>query len=355
MTRLRAEQRVAPSRAGHAYPSYTGFWLQATKEDAMGSIVYPLLSCPFPSAINVHAMQAQQATIVWARRLHLLQRDVAYRRLNRLQYGLLMARAYPTAALEALQIVTDWSTWLFLLDDQCDEAGIGHDPERLADLHTRLLDVLHGASLRPRAEPLVYGLWDLYQRLEAHATENWLRRFRTSVAQYFSANVWEASNRRQGAIPDARTYCAMRPFTSAVYPCLLLIELTERLRIPSQVYDHPDVQRLAEMTNNVISWANDIVSLDKERQQGDVHNLALIFAHEHQLPLQAAVDRVGALHDAEVRAFTTLAAQLPTFEPAVDADLQRYVAGMRFWMRANLDWSLATLRYRTVSAHPALV
>jgi 5-epi-alpha-selinene synthase len=321
----------------------------------MESIVYPLLSCPFPAAVNPHAAQAQQATIVWARRLHLLQRDAAYRRLNRLQYGLLMARAYPAADLEALQIVTDWSTWLFLLDDQCDEAGIGQNPEQLADLHALLLDVLHGVPPRQHAEPLVYGLWDLYLRLQAHTTESWLERFRSSVAQYFIANVWEATNRLQNRIPDAKTYCAMRPFTSAVYPCLLLIELTEHLRLPSEVHDHPDVQRLAQMTNNVISWANDIVSLDKERQQGDVHNLAIILSHEQQLPLQVAVDRVGALHDAEIRAFIALAAQLPTFEPAVDVGLQRYVAGMRFWMRANLDWSLATMRYRLVSAQPALV
>jgi Terpene synthase family 2, C-terminal metal binding len=321
----------------------------------MEAIVYPPLSYPFPSAINPHANQAQQATIAWARRLRLLQRDTAYRRLNRVQYGMLMARAYPSATLEALQIVTDWSTWLFLQDDQCDEAGIGQDPEQLAGLHTRLLDVLSGVPPRRHEEPLVHGLWDLYIRLRAHATEGWLHRFSSSVESYFTANVWEATNRRQGTIPDAAAYCAMRPFTSAVYPCLMLIELTEHLRLPPEVYDHPDVRRLAQMTNNVISWANDIVSLDKERRQGDVHNLVLILSHEQRLPLQAAVDRVGTLHDAEVCAFIALAAQLPAFEPAVDADLHRYVTGMRFWMRANLDWSLGTARYQAATTQTAVV
>ena len=122
----------------------------------MEPIVYPPLSCPFPSVINPQAIQAQQATIAWARRFRLLQRDTAYRRLGRLQYGMLMARAYPSAPQEALQIVTDWSTWLFLLDDQCDEAGIGQDPERLACFHTRLLDVLRGVPPDLSEEPLVH-------------------------------------------------------------------------------------------------------------------------------------------------------------------------------------------------------
>jgi 5-epi-alpha-selinene synthase len=321
----------------------------------MEPIVYPPLCCPFPSAINPHASQAQQTTIAWARRFSLLRRDAAYRRLNRLQYGMLIARAYPSAPQEALQIVTDWSTWLFLLDDQCDEAGIGQDPEELACLHTRLLDILSGVSPHERDEPLVHGLWDLVTRLLAHAPEGWLERFSCSVAQYFAANVWEATNRRRGTIPDSASYCAMRLFTSAVYPCLLLIELTEGLHLPPEAYDHPYVQRLAEMTNNVISWANDIVSLEKELRQGDVHNLALILSHEQKLSLQAAVDRVGALHDAEVQTFITISQQLPSFSPVVDSELQRYVVGMRFWMRANLDWSLATTRYQGAAIQPALV
>jgi 5-epi-alpha-selinene synthase len=320
----------------------------------MEPIVYPSLSCPFPSAINPHAEQAQQATVAWARRFCLLQRDAAFQRLNRLQYGMLMARAYPCAPREALQIVTDWSTWLFLLDDQCDEAGIGQDPEQLMYLHTRLISVLRGEPADRDEGPFVHSLYDLYARMQAYAPQGWLERFSQSVAQYFTANVWEANNRRRGTIPDAKTYCAMRLFTSAVYPCLMLIEVTEGLHLPPQAYNHPDVQDMAKMANNVISWSNDIVSLEKELRQGDVHNLALILSHEQKLSLQAAVNRVGALHDAEVRAFVAMSERLPAFSPAVDNDLQRYVMGMRFWMRANLDWSFATTRYQSLSIQPAL-
>lgn len=324
----------------------------------MEPIAYPSLTCPFPSAINPYATNAQQATIAWARRLRLLQRDTAYRRLNRLQYGMLMARAYPLAASETLQIVTDWSTWLFLLDDQCDEAGMGHNPEQLEHLHTQFLTVLQGIPPGQGAAPLAHALWDLHTRILAHAPEGWQGRFRRSVRQYFTANVWEATNRRQRKIPDAESYCAMRLFTSAVYPCLLLIELTEGLRLPLEVCDHPDVQRLTTMTNNVISWSNDIVSLEKELRQGDVHNLALILSHEQNLSLQAAVNRVAALHDAEVYAFIALARRLPSFTSMVNADLERYVSGLCFWMRANLDWSLGAVRYQSlpaISAEPVLV
>jgi 5-epi-alpha-selinene synthase len=318
----------------------------------MELVYQPELYCPFPSAVSPHAARVQDGTIAWARRLHLLQRESAYRRLSRLQYGMLTARAYPGASREILQIITDWCTWLFLLDDQCDEAGIGQDPAQLRRLHLELLDVLSGSAPKPHIAPLAHGLWDLYTRLLVHAPAGWLARFRRSVAQYFAANVWEAMNRHEGQVPDSATYRAMRPFTSAVYPCLLLIELAEGLRLPADVHEHPTVQVMAQMTNNVISWSNDLVSLEKERQSGDVHNLVIVLANEERLPLCAAVERVVELHDAEVRAFITLSERLPSFTPAVDSDLSQYALGMRSWMRANLDWSLAAVRYRAASAQP---
>jgi hypothetical protein len=316
------------------------------------TINYPSLSCPFPSAISPHAAEAQHATVAWARRLHLVPQDGG--RLHRLQNGILMARAYPSAEPEMLQIAADWGTWLFTLDDQCDEAGLGQDPEQLVQLHVRLLDILQGAPPCAEDLPHVHGLWDLHRRISIHAPEGWDERFRKSVSQYFTANVWEANNRRRRQIPDIASYCTMRRFTSAVYPCLLLIEVTEGLRLPPDVSNHPDVQSLSRMANNVISWSNDIVSLEKERRQGDIHNLAIVLSNEQSLSLQTAVDRVAVLYEDEIYAFIALARRLPSFTPSVDRDLQCYVAGLRSWMRANLDWSQDTYRYHGAAAQPVL-
>jgi 5-epi-alpha-selinene synthase len=313
---------------------------------------FPDLYCPFQAATSPHAATAHERSLIWARQFQLLRREEAFRRLSRLQYSLLMARAYPTASLDGLQLVTDWSTWLFLLDDQCDESGLGKNPDLMAHAHTVLLDVFRNVEPPRHAEPLAHALWDLHVRMRRQADAVWLQRFRESVAMYFEANIWEATNRSQGRIPDAVSYCAMRPFTSAVYPCLLLIELTEGLRAPAHIYCHPDIQRLSHMANNVISWSNDLFSYEKERRQGDVHNLVLILSHELGLSLEGAARRVVQLHDSEVHAFVTLSGQLPWFDAAINADLERYLAGLRFWMRGNFDWSLAAARYRPSQTAP---
>jgi 5-epi-alpha-selinene synthase len=315
----------------------------------MAPIIHPTLYCPFPSSINVHAETVQRATLAWARRFLLVRDDAACERLSRRHYGELMSRAYPHASLAALQLISDWNTWLFLLDDQCDETGLGKDPVRLAQVHARLLAIMRGALYGEQAGPQICALHDLTTRLLARAGERWLRRFTRQVELYFTANVWEATNRLHGTMPDAASYRAMRPFTGAVYTYLQMIEFTEQLDLPSDVRDHPDVQRLGQMANNCICWSNDIISLEKELLHGDVHNLVLILGAEQRLALQEAVDQVAALHDAEICGFIALAAQLRSFDAAADMDLQRYIAGMRSWMRANLDWSAATARYRPVA------
>ncbi len=80
-----------------------------------------------------------------------------------------------------------------------------------------------------------------------------------------------------------------------------------------------------------------------------VHNLVIALQHEQQCSLREALSRAVAMHDAEVQCFQALATRLPSFTPAVNADLQEYVAGMQFWIRADLDWSLASIRYRPLA------
>jgi len=89
----------------------------------MAPILHPTLYCPFPSSINVHAETVQRDTRAWARRFQLIRDDAACARLSCRRYTELMSRAYPRATSVTLQLISDWHTWLFLLDDQFDETA----------------------------------------------------------------------------------------------------------------------------------------------------------------------------------------------------------------------------------------
>ena len=304
----------------------------------MDRIHMPALENPFLPAINPYAADIERETIQWAGSFNLI-RPVDEQRFHKLQYGILMGRAYPHAAPETLRVISDWNTWLFLLDDQCDEAGIGKQPEELMRLHQRFLTILRGDDPAQHDGPGGYALADLRQRLARQAHPAWIPSFIQCVERYFAANVWEATNRLHRRVPASADYLRQRPYTGGLDMYFHLIALTWAMP-PMYTHDRA-LSQLARNTNNVICWSNDIFSLDKELRSGDVHNLVLILQHELHVSLQAAVDLVGERHNAEVQAFLATEQQIPSGMSA-----RRFVEGLRAWMRANMDWSIATARYQ---------
>lgn len=320
-------------------------------------ITLPTLYCPFPQAVNPHVEAVEEHTLAWAGRFGLVKEEAAVARLRDSKFARLVARAYSSAPRDRLAIVSDWNTWIFLLDDQCDEAWIGKRPERLAALHAKCLEVLSG--LRPKSRlsayhrrpgrpdvPLLHALDDLRGRMEEVMPRAWMDRFAFSVSEYFDAAVWEARNRELGIWPDLETFGRLRPYTSGVYTFVDLIDLSEGETLPLVVRKHPTYQRLTLIANNVICWCNDLFSLPKERAHFDMHNLALVFQHEAGMSLQAAVDKVASLVEREVKRFVALEARLPSYDPPVDCLVERFVGVLRAWMRGNLDWSRESGRYR---------
>lgn len=305
----------------------------------------PELYCPFPPLVNRNADTVEQRTIEWAAQQGLLTDPVVRKRLERVRVGWLIARTYPDTALDELQLLADWCTWLFLQDDQCDEKGIGKDPVQLAGIHNRSLAVLKGAPTHQKDRPLTFALTDLRRRLLERARPGWMARFLQTVADAFDASVWEAGNRARNSVPSVEQYLAKRPYTGGLYTLVEMVELTENLNLPFEIYDHPYIQKLTRRAVNAVCFSNDVISLAKELKQGDFHNLVVVLCHKDNISLQDAVYRVAALHDAEVRAFINLELDMPSFGPAFETAVKQYVRILKAWMRGNLDWSYMSGRY----------
>jgi 5-epi-alpha-selinene synthase len=310
--------------------------------------VLPRLRCPFPPAINCHADTIHENTVEWLRRFRVFEGEVAYRKFFATNIGRLAARFHPIGSPEILQLVSDWYAWMFFRDDQRDESELGKDPIKLAAMNARFLEILKGAEPATEEDSLAHALWDLRQRLRVRApTGTWMRRFIRSVRDHFDSTVWEAANRLEGLTPDIKVYVRMRPITGGLYVDTEFIEITEHTHLPLDVRQHRDVKSLMQASNNVVCWANDIISLEKEVQRGDVHNLVLVLQQKLDLSLQEAVDRAAEMYDAEIQKFVELEPQLPSFGKAVDANLRTFVSVLRTRMRGNLDWSLESGRYQS--------
>lgn len=319
----------------------------------MLNIKLPALYCPFPSAINQYASAAYQHNLDWLRFFNIVIDESTFPSCRALKATSdLVARTYPTISLEALEVITDLLVWYLIFDDQFEKAGTSKQPELLEPEHARLVDVMKGAFLTDDDTPAALTLGDILQRLHQlpHGTSELVLRFTKNLEDFLQGVRWEALNHSQGITPDLTSYMKMRVFTSGVYPCFDLILIAEQISLPPEVISHPIVKRLDLAANHVISWVNDILSVKKEIREGNTHNLVLVLQHEYQLSLQEAVERAASLHNAEVQTFIELSAQLPSFGAEIDGELQRYLSGMRFWMRGCLDWSLESERYQISQA-----
>jgi len=304
------------------------------------------LLSPFPAAMHPDVDQMHRQTVKWALQYELIASQQDRRHLDASHYTLLMARAYPTADPGALQLIADWNTWTFLLDDYFDEHVIGRNPDAVEHLHGQILSILDGATPDAGDSMRICALHNIASRLRLLGDGEWMTRFTACVRETLAASLWEARNRRIRVVPTSDDYCYWRLFTSGVFCYFALIEIAEQMTIPAFVWDHPVIQQLALSANAVICWSNDIFSFAKEIAHGDVHNLVYIVQHERQFTLDDAIAYVAQRHDDEVRAFQQLRAALPHFGGFVDEFVQRYVRGLEAWMRANMDWSVATQRYR---------
>lgn len=312
----------------------------------MLNIKYPDLYYPFPSAINPHYEAAYQHTQEWVRSFNLVTDESVYQGWRAVNLSGWPALCCPQFSLEALKIISDCTVLFFLFDDECESAGVTKQLEWLALQHARLIDILKGAELTESDTPFARALQNLGQRLLQHATLEWMLGFTEEVERHFKGQSWEALNNSQGITPDLATYMQIRPLTSGALIFFKFNLITEQSDLPTEVIEHALVKQMEQTATNVTSWANDILSLEKEMKGCKSHNLVEVLQHEYQIPLQEAIERAASLHDAEVRTFIELSAHLPSFGTEIDANLQRYISGLQSWMRGSIDWSVKTARYR---------
>ncbi len=319
----------------------------------MGTIQIPELYCPFPSAINPHVEAVQRRLNHWMQTRHYFRTEAALERFKRGKFAWTAGRAHPDASFESVLLVATYMSWLFMLDDLCDEASLGRDPQRLKAQHDELIDRMrHPRPLRGHESAVVVGLAEIWEQMLMLAAPGWAERFIRTFEDYAQGCLWEAENRVNNRIPSLAQYLERRRQTSALYIFFDLIELVEGVTLPAKVREaiHP----LKVRANDGVAWFNDMISLEKEVRAGDMHNLIVILQHEHRLSTQGAVDMAARLFSARMREYVALERRLLSSESAIGKPLHRYLRGLRCWVRGNMDWSYETGRYGQALPPPVL-
>ncbi|SCL18597.1 Terpene synthase family, metal binding domain [Micromonospora pallida] len=316
--------------------------------------LFALREPPFPARCHPAVAQVARESAEWAERLGLTGSAERRRRLAGAAAADLAARACPEAPVDRLRLLTDLISWLFAVDDACDEDGLGDAPTRLAPTVAGLLDVLDlrgdpaPPALLGNTGPRGVALHDLCRRVRAHDRPAVLLAFTGQLREYLLALLWEAANREHGRVPGVAEYVRMRRRTGGVHPSFTLTDLAYDGPPPDERSD-PALTDLEALAADLVCWCNDVFSYRKEHRSigdghtlGDGHNLVVAIAREEQQHEQAALLAAADLFNRALAAYTEQeTALLRTADPAT----HRFVAARRGWIRATYDWSLTAARY----------
>ena len=314
----------------------------------MTTVSPPELFCPFPSEEHPCTRQLEEEALArWSGYLGVSARHALFRKLSEGQLPSLLGRCHPAACPERLRVAIDFLIWNFAWDDQLDVGDV--PPEWVRAQNWQALAVLQGAVPPPDAPPLLWLLVDIRARLAAQQPRAWMERFVDACRDYFLGTWQEALVRGGRVCLDMTSYIDLRRLSVGTSMVFTQVEAIEGFLLPGEVLAHESLRRLLRTATDVIAWANDLFSLERDRQDAFHPNLVFSIQHERRLSPDEALAMAVRMHDAAVRCFLLRERALPSFGEH-DAAVSRLVLGVRRWMRANLDWSRLTARYQEAGA-----
>lgn len=316
----------------------------------------PEISCPFPSRQHPAVDLAETHVRYYGRRFGLVTSAASAERYDRAGFGTFAARTCPAAG--DIELLAEWAAWLFVFDDEFDEAGDPYERARLVDpVLTEVRAILTGSM--PVSDPgptnvLTAALADMWPRTARLMSDGWRARFTRHLCAYVAVYKSEISNRRFGPAPSLQEYLPFRRIVSAVDVCWDMIEAAMGASLPEHLVESGPCRKVWQAANDITCWTNDIISLNKEYARGDLNNLVAVLQHADDSTWSAAAAKAADMVAERTGDFSHACRELEASRrllPCTDTEwelLLRSIEAMRYWMAGSRHWHLWSRRYQDV-------
>lgn len=312
--------------------------------------VFSQLRLPWPARRNPFARGYARASADLLVGVGLITDDPGDRGARRFQGVVVLdPYVYPYATLDRLLVAGAFSQWLFFLDDQYDDhPELGRRPLEVRRIMEQHFETLSTGRLPASATPFARFTAYLRRRLDVSCPPGWMERFLRNVEAYlFEGSLRTAEHWAADRVPATDDYLQMRMHDSAVFPAIDMVEVAAGIRLPAEVLAHPSIVEMKRLTVRHTAYVNDLFSYQKEvLWSGTPCNLVRVLMHNESVGFDEAVGEIVAMVDRDVERFCELERSLPRFEPAIADEVDAYLTGMKDWMRGNVEFSLASGRYR---------
>ncbi|MEU3603120.1 terpene synthase family protein [Streptomyces sp. NPDC006798] len=286
------------------------------------------------------AAAADRRALDWCTAAGLVPDERTAERFRRTRSGALAAYANPRAAAVTVDSLATWHAFACLLDDHLDTRADADHGQLLSGLAA-----VTAGDRRPVADPdsaprHVLAFDDLWSRTTRSMSDPVHERFSRHWGEYWRTLGSESLQRRDRARLSVEEYIRVRRITTASREAVDITDHFEQRSLPDELFGHPWHRELLECAEDIVGWANDLVSWRQEADGGEVHNLVLVIARTTGRPHERAAEEVRGLIEERVRHFERLADRPP------HPGLTQRAVSLRNWVRGYRRWAGESGRYR---------
>ncbi|KAG9254334.1 Presilphiperfolan-8-beta-ol synthase [Emericellopsis atlantica] len=266
------------------------------------------------------------------------------------------------ASEDRLVTMLDWNHWVFLFDDQFDEGHLMEDPAAAAEEVKQTIAIMGGDAPRytPESNPIRYVFQTCWDAISAVSSQEMQQRWIDQHKRYFAQLLVQVDQQVSGQnfTRDVDAYMDLRRGTIGVYPAINLAEYGADIKLPQHVYEHPSLQECMNVSADLVTLVNDVLSYRKDLKLGVDHNLISLLVEGNHLTIQQAVDKIGDMVTDCYRRWYLALAELPSYGEKIDREVMKFVEvcravaqGNLYWRRANRGNSFQTGRYLGSEGH----
>lgn len=292
----------------------------------------------FIGGLNPYSISIQASTIEWAKELKLLSGN-NLNKYQRQNISYLASRAQPYDSFQDVMLTSDYLLLFCMLDDYSDNVQDSIEFEKYSN---DIIAILNEDTTYTE-DVFLSGWEDWWGRVKIGTPLEWQNRIIKSIAECFKAISWEIKNQKRNKIPIVEHYINNRQHSGSVFVCFDLIERGGKTFLPKEVRSDLLVE-LINSANNIANWTNDILSLEKEIEDDEIHNLVICVQKQSRTTLEDSLEYVKKMLDLEISKYNELKEKLFIEQPC-NSDIKKYISRMENGVRGHYEWSIRTKRF----------
>ncbi|RWS24523.1 Terpene synthase metal-binding domain protein-like protein [Leptotrombidium deliense] len=189
---------------------------------------------------------------------------------------------------------------------------------------------------------LLSGFNDAWGAVSKLAPDEWNHKQLNTLINWFKLLQFEKKFRNNNVIPSSFEYLTWRPYGLGIDMLFHFIEYCSDQYLSSDTIGDPLFQAMLYHCRCMIIASNDYYSYHKEKRQGDVINLVMVYQNELNLSLEQAFDKVYEYNDKHFKYYLKYRELLQT---TVKQDIQWFLLGLEQLIVGSCEFHFNTNRY----------